>query len=91
MATTGCLMYNQTTNEFERFVVAVRSRNRADLGSEIEEGHISTALCHLGNIAFRLRRSVEFDPGTETIPGDPAANVMLRGKYRPPYVVREIA
>ena len=81
---------DENRHEFERFVAAVRSRNRADLGAEIEEGHISTALCHLGNIALRLRRSVEFDPDTETIPGDPAADAMLRGRYRRPYVVSEI-
>ncbi|NQT17073.1 MAG: Gfo/Idh/MocA family oxidoreductase [Planctomycetes bacterium] len=77
-------------NEYERFVAGVRSRNRADLGAEIEQGHLSTALCHLGNISLRLRRSVHFDPHTETFPGDHAANAMLRGEYREPYVVRAI-
>lgn len=77
-------------NEYERFLAGVRSRNRADLGAEIEDGHLSTALCHLGNISLWLRRSVDFDPHTETFPGDQAANAMLRRDYREPYVVRGI-
>jgi len=78
-------------NEYERFLAGVRSRNRVDLGAEIEDGHLSAALCHLGNISLRLQRSLDFDPWSETFPGDHAANAMLRRNYREPYVVREIA
>ena len=77
-------------NEYERFIAGVRSRKHEDLGVEIEEGHFSSALCHLGNIAYRLGRSVHFDPDTETFPGDEAANAMLTRDYRTPYVVPKI-
>jgi predicted dehydrogenase len=60
-------------------------RPRAD----IEEGHKSTRLCHLGNLAVRLGRTLRFDPATETIPGDPGANKMLRRSYRKPFVLPE--
>ena len=36
------------------FLKAVRSRKREELNADILEGHQSTALCHLGNISWRL-------------------------------------
>jgi predicted dehydrogenase len=41
-------------DHFENFVNAVRSRRREDLTADILEGHLSSALCHLGNISYRL-------------------------------------
>lgn len=39
---------------FANFLAAVRSRKLTDLNADIEEGHLSSALCHLGNISYRL-------------------------------------
>jgi predicted dehydrogenase len=39
---------------FANFLKAVRSRNLTDLNADIEEGHQSSALCHLGNISYLL-------------------------------------
>lgn len=41
-------------NHFANFLKAVRSRKVSDLNAEILEGHLSTALCHIGNISYRL-------------------------------------
>jgi predicted dehydrogenase len=41
-------------DHFRNFVDAVKSGKRTDLNAEIEEGHLSAALCHLGNIPYRL-------------------------------------
>jgi hypothetical protein len=41
-------------DHFRNFADAVKSRKRADLNSEVLEGHLSTALCHLANISYRL-------------------------------------
>ncbi|HAN97821.1 MAG TPA: gfo/Idh/MocA family oxidoreductase [Planctomycetaceae bacterium] len=41
-------------DHFGNFLTAVRSRSIADLNADIEEGHQSSALCHLGNISYRL-------------------------------------
>jgi predicted dehydrogenase len=38
---------------FGNFIDAVRSRNYGDLNADILEGHLSSALCHLGNISYR--------------------------------------
>jgi predicted dehydrogenase len=74
-------------SHFQNFIDCVRSRKREDLHCEILEGHLSTALCHLANIAFRTGRKLTFDPKTETFPGDADANRYLTRKYREPYVV----
>lgn len=34
------------------FVKAIRSRNHADLHLDIEDGHLSSALAHLGNVSY---------------------------------------
>ena len=44
-------------NHFANFLKAVRSRKTSDLRADIEEGHQSTALCHIGNISYRLGRA----------------------------------
>lgn len=41
-------------DHFANFLSAVRSRKHTELNADIEEGHLSSALCHLGNISYRL-------------------------------------
>jgi predicted dehydrogenase len=41
-------------DHYGNFVHAVRSRKVGDLNADILEGHLSSALCHLGNISYRL-------------------------------------
>ena len=41
-------------DHFRVWVDAVKSRRREDLTAEVEGAHLSTALCHLGNISYRL-------------------------------------
>lgn len=50
--------------------------------ADIEIGHLSAALCHLGNIAARVGRSLRFDPEKEQITGDKEANALVRREYR---------
>ncbi len=49
---------------FENFINCVRSRKREELNADILEGHLSSALCHLGNISYRL--GWEYPFATET-------------------------
>ena len=74
---------------FENFIKAVRSRKRTDLTAEAQELHLSSALPHLANIAYRTGRMLRFDPKTERFIGDDEANRLLTRDYRPPYVVPE--
>ena len=72
---------------FQNFVDCMRSRTAADLRAPLEEGHLSTTLCHLGNIAYRVGRSVKFNGTTERFVGDDEADKLLGRKYRAPYVL----
>jgi predicted dehydrogenase len=62
------------------FLDCIRDGKRP--AADVEEGHKSTRLCHLGNIAFRLGRTLRFDAAMETIIGDDEATGMLRRTYR---------
>lgn len=63
------------------FIEAVRGQ--AELNAEIEVGHLTTSLCHLGNIAIRLGRPLQFDPVKEQFIGDDTANRLVGRSYRP--------
>ena len=41
-------------NHIENFLNAIRSRKHTDLTADIQEGHLSAALGHLGNISYRM-------------------------------------
>jgi len=65
------------------FVDAVKSRQ--DPIEPVEIGHSTATLCHLGNVAMRLKRKIRFDPAKEEIPGDEEAHAMLGRPMRPPW------
>jgi len=55
-------------SHFANFIECVRSRKSGDLKGKIIDGHISSALCHTGNISYRL--------GKKASPGE------LREKFK---------
>lgn len=72
----------------QNFLECVRTRKTPN--ADIREGHLSTLLCHLGNISYRLGgRSLKWDGQTETFPGDEEANRLLGRAYRKGYEVPE--
>jgi len=46
--------FSEGGDHYGNFLAAVASRKHTDLNADIEEGHLSSALCHLGNISYRL-------------------------------------
>ena len=81
----------ERSSPFANFVAVVRSRKREDLKAEIEEGAISMVSLHLGNIAYRLGRTLHFDPESMRCIGDDEANAMFtRKQYRPPFVIPKL-
>lgn len=65
----------------QNFLDCIRSGERPT--ADIEIGHLTASLCHLGNIATRAGRMLHFDPQTEQLTGDPKAANMLSREYRP--------
>ena len=45
------------------FIKAVRSRNVTDLNADILQGHLSTTLCHMGNISHQLGQALQTEGG----------------------------
>jgi hypothetical protein len=43
---------------YKNFTDAMRARDHKILNADIEDGHLSSALCHLGNISLRLGKSI---------------------------------
>ncbi|MBK5294144.1 MAG: Gfo/Idh/MocA family oxidoreductase [Acidobacteriia bacterium] len=62
------------------FLDCIKSRRRPKV--DIEEGHLSTALAHLGNIVARTGRAIRYNAAKQIIESDPEANGLLRRDYR---------
>lgn len=62
---------------------AIASRGRPV--ADIEEGHMSTALCELGNLSLALGRAVTWDAARARPIGDAEATKLLARAYRKPW------
>ncbi len=69
------------------FLDCIKSGDRPH--ADIEDGHLSSVLAHLGNIALRVGRRLNWDGQNETIAGDTEASALLRRSYRKPFEVPE--
>ena len=65
------------------FFDCVKSRQAP--AADISIGHRSATVCHLGNIAVRTKKKINWDPKTETIVGDVKASKWLMKEYRSPW------
>jgi len=70
-----------TTEHVGNFVAAIRTG--ATLNAPIDEGHKSTLLCHLGNIAQHTGRALQTDPKTGRILNDRDAMKLWGREYAP--------
>jgi predicted dehydrogenase len=57
-------------NNFSNFVAAVKSRQQSDLNAPVLEGHYSAALCHLGNVSYRMGEPVPMGVRSSAITAD---------------------
>jgi len=62
--------WSGATNHYEDFLDAVRSRKHTDLNADIREGHLSSALCHTGNVSYRLGTQENPDVVRERLKGE---------------------
>ena len=87
---------DKTEKDLERHVApAIRGHmkdllaaidNRGKPVADIEQGHISTASCILGNLSMKLGRALTWDSAKQRVVGDDEANKFLRRPYRSPWV-----
>lgn len=70
-------------NHYQNFLDCVRSRQRPI--ADVEIGHRTATVCHLGNLAIRTGRKLTWDPVREEIVGDAEAAAMLSRPYRAPW------
>ena len=69
-----------TRSHVADFFDAIRNSRRPN--ADIELGHKTATLCHLGNIATRLQRTLKFDGENERINGDKEADALVQREYR---------
>jgi len=70
------------------FIDALRTRRNPN--GDVEQGHLSATLIHMGNIAYRVgNKRLEFDAKHEKFIGNDAANKLARGTYREGYKIPE--
>jgi predicted dehydrogenase len=78
-----------TDGHFANFIEVVRKHDASVLNAPVETAHLSSALAHLGNIAYRLERVLTFNPESERFVNDPEADQMLTRNYREGFEVPE--
>jgi predicted dehydrogenase len=76
-------------NHYQNWLSAIKTRQKPIC--DVETGHRSATVCHLGSIAARLDRTFQWDPAKEQIAGDAEASSMLTYKYRDPYGMPDLA
>ena len=62
--------YEAGGDHFANFIQAVRSRRTSDLHADIAEGHVSAALCHTGNISYRLGKPMSPEAIRDAVKAD---------------------
>lgn len=71
------------TEHVANFLTAIRNRRPEQLNTEIAEGHRSTLLCHLGNMAHRVRRTLRCHPQDGRVLDDAQAMQLWSRQYEP--------
>jgi len=69
------------TPHLQNFLDCIRTGRRPN--ADIEEGHRSTLLCHLGNIAWRTGHALHLHPQTHRLVKDAEAQALWTRAYRP--------
>src|SRR5690242_6499393 len=62
-------------------------KSKEDPIEPVEVGHRTATICHLGNIAMKLKRKIQSDPAAERIIGDDEAAAMLSKPMLKPWTI----
>jgi predicted dehydrogenase len=79
----GPLRLRVSRDHHRDWLACLRTRERPI--SDVELGHRSATVCHLGNLAIHLGRKLRWDPAAERFVGDPAADMLLEKPMRHPW------
>ena len=74
-------------NHLRNWLTCIKSREKPV--ADVETGHRSATVCHLGNIARWTGRKLRWDPVQERFPDDSKANDYLDRERRKPYTLPE--
>ena len=72
-----------SSDHYQNWLECIKSRKEPVCS--VETGHRSATVCHLGNIAIRTGRKVNWDPMTEQIVGDKELAQWISRPYRAPW------
>ena len=78
---------SNTDNHIRNWLDCIRNRQKPN--GDVEIGHRSATVCHLGNIARWAGRKLQWDPVKETFVGDDEANRYLDRTRRKGYELPE--
>jgi predicted dehydrogenase len=73
----------RNTGHHNNWLDCIASRERPIC--DVEIGHRSATVCHLGNIAMQLGRELQWDPAKEEFVGDEQANMLVSKPMRAPW------
>lgn len=77
-----------TPDHISNFLECLKTRARPT--TDVETNHFSTNTTHLGNIAYLTKRTLTWDPETESFPHDSEANELLGRTYRKGYTPEDL-
>lgn len=83
----GAVRFEVSNNHKQNWFDCLKSRKRPV--ADVEIGHRSATVCHLGNIARWTGRKLRWDPAKERFLGDEEANALLSRPQRAPYRIPE--
>lgn len=76
-----------SANHHKNFLDCIKSRELPIC--DVEIGHRTATVCHLGNIAIRLGRKIQWDPVNEKVlGGDAEAEALVNRPYRAPWSLK---
>ena len=82
-------MFPDTLHQID-FIEAIRTRKMTN--GNMEQGHKSAVLIHMGNAAYRVgKKQLYFDAEKEIFTNSEEANIIAQGKYRDGFEMPEIS
>ncbi len=82
---SGAVKLEVSPGHHQNWEACIKSREKPIC--DVEIGHRSATVCHLGNISIRLGRKIQWDPAKEQIVGDDDAATWVSRPYRAPWVL----